>query len=304
MQIGIEKKLINFRSNALFIDYLPETHHICVLLFFMNSLLSVDGLISLITLTFLEIVLGIDNIIFISIVASRLPKEEQGKARNIGLFLAMVFRVILLFGISILISLQQPFFHFNSPWLTFAPSGQAIILLIGGLFLIYKATNEIFQKLEGEEHEISSSSKALNSVAKVVTQIALINLVFSVDSILTAIGLSNDIGVMIIAVVASAVIMMGFSGPVGRFVNNHPSLQVLGLSFLIMIGFMLIAEASHDSELSILNNHIGVIPKGYLYTAIGFSLFVEFVNIKLRKKSTDKVEIRDLKNQAEREGII
>jgi predicted tellurium resistance membrane protein TerC len=151
---------------------------------------------------------------------------------------------------------------------------------------------------------ISPAKKAANSVGKVVTQIALINLVFSVDSILTAIGLTNDMTIMIIAVVASAVIMMGFSGPVGRFVNNHPSLQVLGLSFLIMIGFMLIAEASHDSELQILGNSIGQIPKGYLYSSIVFSLFVEFVNIKLRKKSIEKVEIRDLKNQAEREGII
>ena len=148
--------------------------------------------------------------------------------------------------------------HIQSKWLQAAPSGQAIILLAGGLFLIYKATNEIFQKLEGEEHEISTTKKAVHSVATVVTQIALINLVFSVDSILTAIGLTNDITVMIIAVVASAVIMMGFSGPVGRFVNNHPSLQVLGLSFLIMIGFMLIAEASHDSELIILGNSIAV----------------------------------------------
>ena len=270
----------------------------------METLLSVDGVVSLLTLTFLEIVLGIDNIIFISIVASRLPKEEQSKARNIGLFLAMVFRVVLLFGISILISLQQPFFHFNTILLKVAPSGQAIILFVGGLFLIYKATNEIFQKLEGEEQEISKKGKAVSTVAKVVTQIALINLVFSVDSILTAIGLSNDMGVMVIAVVVSALIMMGFSGPVGRFINNHPSLQVLGLSFLIMIGFMLIAEASHDSELTILGNSIGTIPKGYLYSSIVFSLFVEFVNIKMRKKSTDKVEIRDLKNQAEREGII
>ncbi len=270
----------------------------------MNSLLSIDGVISLITLTFLEIILGIDNIIFISIIASRLPKEEQSKARNIGLLLAMVFRVILLFGISILISLQKPFFKVNLNWLNFAPSGQAIILFIGGLFLIYKATNEIFQKLEGEDHEIPKSGMVVNSVSKVVTQIALINLVFSVDSILTAIGLSNDIMVMVIAIVVSSIIMMVFSGPVGRFINNHPSLQVLGLSFLIMIGFMLIAQASHDSQLSILNNQIGVIPKGYLYAAIGFSLFVEFVNIKLRKKSTEKVEINDLKNQAEREGII
>ena len=270
----------------------------------MESLLSVDSIVSLLTLTFLEIVLGIDNIIFISITASRLPKEEQGKARNIGLLLAMVFRIILLFGISVLISLQQPFMHIETTWLKAAPSGQAIILFVGGLFLLYKATNEIFQKLEGEEHEISSTKKAVNSIAKVVTQIALINLVFSIDSILTAIGLSNDMSVMIIAVVVSALIMMGFSGPVGRFVNNHPSLQVLGLSFLIMIGFMLIAEASHDSELTILGNSIGQIPKGYLYFSIAFSLFVEFINIQMRKRSTKKVEINDMKNQAEREGII
>ena len=270
----------------------------------MESLLSVDSIVSLLTLTFLEIVLGIDNIIFISITASRLPKEEQGKARNIGLLLAMVFRIILLFGISVLISLQQPFPHIDYPWLKAAPSGQAIILFVGGLFLLYKATNEIFQKLEGEEHEISGAKKAVNSVAKVVTQIALINLVFSIDSILTAIGLTNNMPVMIIAVVVSALIMMGFSGPVGRFVNNHPSLQVLGLSFLIMIGFMLIAEASHDSELTILGNSIGQIPKGYLYFSIAFSLFVEFINIQMRKRSTKKVEINDMKNQAEREGII
>ncbi|MCE4216964.1 TerC family protein [Aquirufa antheringensis] len=270
----------------------------------MESLLSVDSIVSLLTLTFLEIVLGIDNIIFISITASRLPKEEQGKARNIGLMLAMVFRIILLFGISVLISLQQPFTHIDYPWLKAAPSGQAIILFVGGLFLLYKATNEIFQKLEGEEHEVSTTKKAVNSVSKVVTQIALINLVFSIDSILTAIGLTNNMPVMIIAVVVSALIMMGFSGPVGRFVNNHPSLQVLGLSFLIMIGFMLIAEASHDSELTILGNSIGQIPKGYLYFSIAFSLFVEFINIQMRKRSTKKVEINDMKNQAEREGII
>ncbi|MEY4610715.1 MAG: hypothetical protein RL246_1034 [Bacteroidota bacterium] len=270
----------------------------------MESLLSVDSIVSLLTLTFLEIVLGIDNIIFISITASRLPKEEQAKARNIGLMLAMVFRIILLFGISILISLQKPFMHIDLPWLKAAPSGQAIILFVGGLFLLYKATNEIFQKLEGEEHEISTTKKSINSIGKVVTQIALINLVFSIDSILTAIGLSNDMAVMIIAVVVSALIMMGFSGPVGRFVNNHPSLQVLGLSFLIMIGFMLIAEASHDSELTILGNSIGTIPKGYLYFSIAFSLFVEFINIQMRKRSTKKVEINDMKNQAEREGII
>ncbi len=252
---------------------------------YMESLFSLDNLVSLLTLTFLEIVLGIDNIIFISITASRLPKESQSQARNIGLLLAMVFRVILLFGISILISLQKPFMHIDTTYFKAAPTGQGIILFIGGLFLLYKATNEIFMKLEGEEEHIGATGKAVNSIAKVVTQIALINLVFSIDSILTAIGLSDNMMVMIIAVVVSAVIMMAFSGPVGRFVNDHPSLQVLGLSFLIMIGFMLIAEASHGSELIILGNSIGQIPKGYLYFSIAFSLFVEFINIQMRKRS-------------------
>ena len=263
-------------------------------IFFMQSLLSIDSLVSLLTLTFLEIVLGIDNIIFISITASKLPHEQQSKARNIGLALAMVFRIILLFGISFLISLQKPFAHFDVLGVSAAPTGQSIILFVGGLFLLYKATNEIFHKLEGENMDVEKSmgKKAMSNIGKVVTQIALINLVFSIDSILTAIGLSNDLTVMIIAVVVSALIMMGFSGPVGRFVNNHPSLQVLGLSFLIMIGFMLIAEASHDSEVVILGNHIGQVPKGYLYFSIAFSVFVEFINIQMRKKSTKPVEVR------------
>ncbi len=270
----------------------------------MDQLLSLDNLISLLTLTFLEIVLGIDNIIFISITAARLPKQDQAKARNIGLLLAMVFRIVLLFGISILISLQKPFAHFHYTYFNAAPTGQSIILFVGGLFLLYKASNEIFMKLEGEEEHLSANQKKNNSIATIVTQIALINLVFSIDSILTAIGLSDNMWVMIIAVVASAIIMMAFSGPVGRFVNDHPSLQVLGLSFLIMIGFMLIAEASHDSELSILGNTIGQIPKGYLYFSIAFSLFVEFINIQMKKKSTKSIEINDIKNQAEKDGII
>ncbi len=270
----------------------------------MDQLLSLDNLISLLTLTFLEIVLGIDNIIFISITAARLPKQDQAKARNIGLLLAMVFRIVLLFGISILISLQKPFAHFHYTYFNAAPTGQSIILFVGGLFLLYKASNEIFMKLEGEEEHLSANQKKINSIATIVTQIALINLVFSIDSILTAIGLSDNMWVMIIAVVASAIIMMAFSGPVGRFVNDHPSLQVLGLSFLIMIGFMLIAEASHDSELSILGNTIGQIPKGYLYFSIAFSLFVEFINIQMKKKSTKSIEINDIKNQAEKDGII
>jgi len=253
----------------------------------MSSIFTLDAIVSLITLTFLEIVLGIDNIIFISIASSKLPKEERGKARNIGLFLAMGFRILLLFGISFLISLQEPFLHFHSTFIQAAPSGQAIILFLGGLFLIYKATNEIYEKIEHVESPLDPIEKpnAAKKMMNVVIQIAVINLVFSIDSILTAIGLSDQIFIMIIAVILSALIMMLFSGPVGDFVNNHPSLQVLGLSFLIMIGFMLIAEASHNSELSILGNHIGAIPKGYLYFAIAFSVGVEFLNIKIRKRS-------------------
>ncbi len=271
----------------------------------MEHLFTLNGLFSLLTLTFLEVVLGIDNIIFISLTAHKLPDEQQAKARNLGLILAMAFRVMLLLGLSYLISLQKPFWHFSSDWLSIAPTGQAVILFVGGLFLLYKATNEIFQKLEGEEHHEGAKSKSVKAkFAQVVTQIALIDLVFSIDSVLTAIGLTNEIFIMITAVVISIFIMMGFSGPVGRFVNQHPSLQVLGLSFLIMIGFMLVAEASHDSEFIILGNSIGQIPKGYLYFAIAFSLFVEFINIKMRKKSTKAVEIRDVKNEAGDKGII
>lgn len=251
----------------------------------MSTLLSLDSIVSLLTLTFLEIVLGIDNIIFISIASAKLPNNERGKARNIGLALAMLFRVILLFGISYLISLQKPFAHLHSDFVQAAPSGQAIILFLGGLFLIYKATNEIFEKMEGSESPLDHIDKPKSSakMMNVVIQIAVINLVFSIDSILTAIGLSDQLIIMIVAVVLSAIIMMAFSGPVGDFVNKHPSLQVLGLSFLIMIGFMLIAEASHNSELVILGNPIGSIPKGYLYFAIAFSVGVEFLNIRIKK---------------------
>lgn len=247
---------------------------------------SADNLISFTTLTFLEIVLGIDNIIFISIAANKLAKGQQAKARNIGLVLAMIFRVVLLLGLGFIISLSQPFTHINTQWLQVAPSGQALILFIGGLFLLYKATNEIFEKMEGVETPIDPHLKptAHAQLTKVIVQIALINLVFSIDSILTAIGLTNSMPIMIASVIASALIMMAFSGPVGSFVNAHPSLQVLGLAFLIMIGFMLVAEASHKAELVIVGNSIGNIPKGYLYFAIAFSVFVEFLNIRIRKK--------------------
>ncbi len=271
----------------------------------MQSLFTADGLISLVTLTFLEIVLGIDNIIFISIAANKLSKADQPKARNIGLLLAMAFRVILLFGISFLISLQKPFTHIDSTWFHAMPSGQSIILFLGGLFLLYKSTSEIHHKLEGSgDDEISApKGKAADKLVGVVLQIALINIIFSIDSILTAIGITTNVTVMVTAVMISVLIMMLFSGPVGNFVNRHPSVQMLGLAFLIMIGFMLIAEGAHLAHVSILGNEVGAVPKGYLYFSIAFSLLVEVLNINMTKKSVP-VQMHDLKSQAEKEGFL
>ncbi|WP_375448269.1 TerC family protein [uncultured Fibrella sp.] len=272
----------------------------------MDQLFTAEAIVSLLTLTFLEIVLGIDNIIFISIAANKLARADQAKARNIGLLLAMLFRVALLFGISFLISLSKPFTHVDTGWLVAAPTGQSIILVVGGLFLLYKATSEIHHKLEGDPQndEVGDDKKGGKStVSSVVTQIAIINVVFSIDSILTAVGLTQNVPVMIIAVVLSVLIMMFFSGPVGRFVNEHPSIQMLGLSFLIMIGFMLIAEGAHLSEVTFFNSPVGTVPKGYLYFAIAFSLMVEVLNIKLRKNQKP-IHMRGYEEQAEREGLI
>ena len=247
---------------------------------------------ALVTLTFLEIVLGIDNIIFISIASSKLPEHQQKKATNIGLFLAMVLRIVLLFGISYLTALNAPFWHINLPWLQAGISGQAVILFAGGLFLIYKSTKEIHEKVEEPEHDKEEVEKqSSNSLSNAIVQIMLINIVFSFDSILTAIGMTNGISsnptdaliIMIIAVVISVLIMMIFAHPIGKFVNKHPSIQVLGLSFLILIGFMLIAEAAHLSHMNMFGATIGAIPKGYLYFTISFSMLIEFLNMRMRK---------------------
>ncbi|MGA0557735.1 TerC family protein [Larkinella sp. VNQ87] len=271
----------------------------------MEQLFSAENLVSLLTLTFLEIVLGIDNIIFISIAANKLLPADQPKARNLGLVLAMIFRVALLFGISILISLSKPFMHYESGWLSAAFTGQSIILIIGGLFLLYKATSEIHHKLEGnsDEEEDASAGKGKSTLSGVVAQIAIINIVFSIDSILTAVGLTQNITVMIVAVVLSILIMMFFAGPVGKFVNEHPSIQMLGLAFLIMIGFMLIAEGAHLAEIVIFNAEIGSVPKGYLYFAIAFSLLVEFLNMRLRKKQ-QPVQLRGYEERAKKQGVL
>lgn len=241
---------------------------------------------SLLTLTFLEIVLGVDNILFITIISGKLPEDQRKKAINIGLILAMVMRIALLFGIAYLTAMQAPWFEFDFGWLSATVSGQSVILFLGGLFLFYKATSEIHHKLEGEEE--SAAVKKVTTLGNAIVQISVINIVFSIDSILTAVGMTSGLHgallIMIIAVVFSVLIMMLFAAPVGRFVNEHPTIQMLGLSFLILIGFMLITEASHLSHLEIFDQTVGAIPKGYLYFAIAFSLGVEMLNLKLRKK--------------------
>ncbi|MDY3548177.1 TerC family protein [Riemerella anatipestifer] len=258
---------------------------------FLEVFSSADAWIALLTLTFLEIVLGIDNIVFISIVSNKIEPKDQKKARNIGLLLAMVFRVALLFGIKWVVSLNNELFGVHLSWFHGSVTGQSLIIFIGGLFLLYKSVSEIHHKLEGEE-ELKVSNSKKTSLGSAITQIAALNLVFSFDSILTAVGLvsfnqygeAGALTIMILAVVISVVIMMAFAGPVSNFVNQHPTIQILGLSFLILIGVMLLAEASHLGHFSLFDQEVGVIPKGYLYFAIFFSLAVEFINMKLRKK--------------------
>lgn len=253
---------------------------------------------SLLTLTFLEIVLGVDNIIFLSIISAKLPAHEQPKARNIGLVLAMALRIILLFGIVWIIGMKAPLLEINFLSIHGAITGQGLILFLGGIFLLYKATTEIHHKLESPEAgDDPGGSKAKSALNSVIMQIALINVVFSFDSILTAVGIADDLGVMIIAVVASVLIMMLFSGAVSRFVNEHPTVQMLGLAFLILIGFSLIAEAAH------LGHFIeGAVPKGYLYFAIFFSLFVEFLNIRMRKNQP--VQLYGYAKTAKKRGLL
>jgi predicted tellurium resistance membrane protein TerC len=240
-----------------------------------------DTWISLLTLTFMEVVLGIDNIVFISIIVSRLPKEQQGKGRTIGLMLALVFRVILLLFISYIVQAKEPLFTVNLPFTEneLAVSIRDLILFVGGLFLLAKSTTEIHNKLEGEE-ESHNVSKPTATLSKILIQIILIDIVFSFDSILTAVGLVDNVLIMIIAVVISMVIMLIFAKAVSDFVNKRPTVKMLALSFLLLIGVMLVAESFHVE-----------IPKGYIYFAMFFSLMVELLNQKLRKK-TEPVHLR------------
>lgn len=260
----------------------------------LDFLLSSDAILALLTLTFLEIILGIDNIVFISIAANKLPEHQRSKATNIGLILAMVQRIVLLFFVSFLIGLSEPFYTYDSNWLSVALSWQAIILFMGGLFLIYKSTSEIREKVEHPgQGEDSLKSKAIKSLSHAITQILIIDFIFSVDSILTAIGMTNGLHpnqnytltLMIIAIVISIIVMIAFANPIRKFIDSNPSMQILGLAFLILIGFMLITEAAHLSHTEFFGKSVGAIPKGYLYFAIAFSLLVEFLNLKtVRKK--------------------
>jgi len=253
----------------------------------MESFFTTEIISALLTLTFLEIVLGIDNILFVSIIAGKLSTKDQKRATGIGLAMAMILRLILLLGISVLMSLQSTWIILDNRFIHAYISGQSIILFLGGLFLLYKSTKEIYEKVELKVDE-KNQPQGQSSLTKAIVQITLINLVFSLDSILTAMGMSNGLPyagmVMGIAIVISILIMMLFAHPVGNFVNQHPSLQVLGLSFLLLIGFMLLAEAAHLSHAEILGQTVGSIPKGYLYFAIAFSLGVEFINMKVRRK--------------------
>jgi len=231
--------------------------------------------IAFFTLTVLELVLGIDNIIFISILSGKLKKEEQPRARMIGLSLALVMRVILLFSLTWVMGLTEPIFRVFG----FDVSGRDLILLVGGMFLIAKSTHEIHGSLEGEQGH--AAKKTYSSFASVIIQIMLLDIVFSLDSVITAIGMVDNIWVMIAAVVVAIVGMMFFANPISEFVSRHPTIKMLALAFLLLIGFTLVTEGLHQH-----------IPKGYIYFAMAFSVFVEFLNMRIRKRGAP-VELHD-----------
>ena len=232
-----------------------------------EAFLTADGLIALVTLSVLEVVLGIDNVIFISILAGKLPANQQEKARRIGLMAAMGMRILLLLSIAWIVRLTQPLFTvLNQEF-----SGRDLILFGGVLFLLFKATHEIHDKLEGEEGHVNA--RVAPTLAAVITQIMLLDIVFSLDSVITAVGMAEDLSVMVAAVVIAVAIMMFAAGPVSTFVEAHPTVKVLALSFLLLIGVSLIADG--------LGFHI---PKGYIYFAMGFSVFVEMINLRAKRK--------------------
>jgi predicted tellurium resistance membrane protein TerC len=231
------------------------------------EILSAEGLISLLTLTFLEIVLGIDNIVFISIVSGRLPAGQQGKARNIGIILALVVRILLLLAINWIIGLTAVIFTINE----FSLSYRDLILILGGLFLLAKSTSEMHSKIEGTHEE--KKIKVLTFQGAII-QIVLLDLVFSLDSILTAVGLVENVTIIIIAIVISLGVMLIFAKKISTFINEHPAMKILAISFLMMIGLVLVIEGLHVH-----------VPKGYIYFSMAFALGVELINMKVRKSA-------------------
>jgi predicted tellurium resistance membrane protein TerC len=242
----------------------------------MEIFTSPELLIALVTLTFLEIVLGVDNVIFISILSGKLPLAQQKRARRVGLIAAMLMRIVLLFSLNWMASLTTPLFTILGQGF----AGRDLILVGGGLFLLAKATYEIHDKLEGEEGH--ASGKAAASFASVITQVMVLDVVFSLDSVITAIGMSSHLGVMVTAVVLAVLVMMIAAEPISHFVELHPTVKILALSFLLLIGLSLVADG--------FGQHIS---KGYIYFAMGFSVFVEFINIRVKSKRKIKpVELR------------
>jgi len=239
--------------------------------------------ISLLTLTVLEIILGIDNIVFISILAGKLPQEQQAKARQTGLGLALITRILLLCGLAWMVKLTKPLFYIPTFGLAehdHGVSGRDLILILGGLFLLWKSTHEIHEKMEGEDG--GTSSRVAPKFAAVIIQILLLDIVFSLDSVITAVGMAKHLPVMIAAVIIALVFMLFFAGKISDFIHKHPSLKMLALSFLMLIGVALVAEGFHKE-----------IPKGYIYFAMAFSVGVESLNIRMRTKAKNKpVELK------------
>jgi predicted tellurium resistance membrane protein TerC len=234
----------------------------------LDFLFTAESWAALLTLTVLEIVLGIDNIVFISILAGKLPAEKRSRGRTIGLALAMGTRILLLLSLTWIMRLTKPLFTIGPQEI----SGRDMIMLLGGIFLLWKSTTEIHERLEGAAESAPEAGRRAHTMASVLTQIALLDIVFSLDSVITAVGMAKEVAIMIAAIVIAVGIMMWASGPLGDFVERHPTIKMLALSFLLLIGMALVAEGFHQH-----------IPKGYIYFAMGFSVFVEMLNLRARK---------------------
>jgi len=244
----------------------------------MNWVMDPNIWLALLSLSAIEIVLGVDNIVFIAILAGKLPEHQQAKGRTVGLILAMATRILLLFSITLIMKLTQPLFVIFS----FEISGRDIILIAGGLFLLVKSTLEIHSNLEGEEEHAQQKSGQEATFMSVVTQIMILDIVFSIDSVVTAIGLAKQLSIMVAAIVIAVIVMIFLAGRISSFVDNHPTIKMLALSFLLLIGISLVGEG--------LNLHI---PKGYIYFAMAFSIFVEILNMKIRKHRIKPLKLRN-----------